>query len=85
MTPFAGVGVNAAMTDALELGRAIIAYSKETSEKSFEAVIKDYELELFPRGERFAKQTLKGLIGHFSATGSENFAAKMKAVHASPS
>ena len=28
MTPFAGVGVNAAMVDALELGRAIVAYVK---------------------------------------------------------
>lgn len=73
------------MTDALELGRAIVAYSKETHKKSLEAVIKDYELELFPRGEIFAKKTLKGLVGHFSATGSEDFAARMKAVHASPS
>lgn len=73
------------MTDALELGRAIVAYSTEIHGKSLEAVIKDYELDLFPRGEIFARKTLKGLFGHFSATGSEDFAARLKAAHASPS
>jgi 2-polyprenyl-6-methoxyphenol hydroxylase-like FAD-dependent oxidoreductase len=82
MTPFAGIGVNAAMVDALELGRAIIAYAKSPEEKSLAAAIAGYEAEMFPRNERYAQRTLNNLNAHFSAGGSEHMVKRIKAAHA---
>lgn len=64
MTPFAGVGVNVAMQDALELARAIIA-SKSTwsssdtfgAGSSLAAATKEYETAMFARAHKFAKET----------------------------
>ena len=84
MTPFAGVGVNAAMMDALELGRAIIGYEKAPHERIFVEVIKNYEQELFTRGEKFAQKTMNNLERHFSAAGSEHLAGRLRAVHGTP-
>ncbi|MCJ1251882.1 hypothetical protein MMC30_009120 [Trapelia coarctata] len=81
MTPFAGVGVNAAMTDALELARAIIGYKEATGAKSLATAVKDYEADLFPRGEKFAQKTLNNMNKHFTATGSEDLARLMRKVH----
>lgn len=78
MTPFAGEGVNAAMADALELGRAIARYKEAAGGKSLATVVKDYEVKLFPRGKRFAQKTLKNLHMCFSATGSEDMAKLMR-------
>jgi 2-polyprenyl-6-methoxyphenol hydroxylase-like FAD-dependent oxidoreductase len=64
MTPFAGVGVNAAMEDALHLARKIIghkdnwsALSPAESRIGLAAALKDYEEAMFVRAEDFAKQT----------------------------
>lgn len=64
MTPFAGVGVNAALEDALHLARKIIghkddwgALSPAESRIGLAAALKDYEEAMFVRGEDFAKQT----------------------------
>jgi len=91
MTPFAGVGVNAAMVDALELGRAIVGYIEAPTgksiadvvphAKSLTNVIKDYEAELFPRGERFAQKTMSNMKKHFSATGSEDLANRLRTAY----
>ena len=78
MTPFAGVGVNAAMVDALELGRAIAGYKEAAGEKSLTTAVEDYEAELFPRGEKFAQETFENLHTCFSATGSEDMARQMR-------
>ena len=84
MTPFAGVGVNAAMMDALELGRALVGYFRKngsTRETSFAEVVRDYEEGLFVRGERFARKTMGNLNGHFSEGGSEHFAGRVRAAY----
>ena len=64
MTPFAGVGVNIAMRDALDLANSIAAHR----DNLFEAV-KQYESGMFERGRRYAQKTAEGLEGHFSADG----------------
>jgi len=78
MTPFAGVGVNAALADALDLARAIIEHKTNPQGKDISVFIKKYEEGLFPRGEKFAQKTARGLVGHFSAGGSEAFAARIR-------
>ncbi|KAF2501544.1 FAD/NAD(P)-binding domain-containing protein [Lophium mytilinum] len=82
MTPFAGVGVNAAMLDALELSKAIVAAAQEPEKGGLVEAIQGYEKELFPRGEKYARKTLKNLDGHFRKGGSEDIAAMMRMVHA---
>lgn len=59
MTPFAGVGVNVAMEDALRLARHIIAAkeSRETDELAFATALQRYEADMFVRAEEYAKQT----------------------------
>jgi 2-polyprenyl-6-methoxyphenol hydroxylase-like FAD-dependent oxidoreductase len=79
MTPFAGVGVNVGMTDALILGQEIIAASKGV--KSLDGAVQAYEKEMFPRAEKYMKKTEKGKLNHFSESGSKNFADLMRAHH----
>ena len=60
MTPFAGVGVNVAMEDALHLARNIIASKTSwvTEHRSgLAAALQKYEAEMFVRAEDYAKQT----------------------------
>ena len=62
MTPFAGVGVNVAMEDALHLARNIVAAKKdqwqtEDEKSAMATALKDYEADMFARAEEYAKQT----------------------------
>ena len=59
MTPFAGVGVNVAMEDALHLARNIIAAKDlwQTDKSAMATALKEYEAEMFVRAEEYAKQT----------------------------
>jgi 2-polyprenyl-6-methoxyphenol hydroxylase-like FAD-dependent oxidoreductase len=77
MTPFVGVGVNAAMADSLSLVNAIIG-SIQGGEKSLDVVVRGYEEEMFVRGEGFAKKTIRGLHGHFSAGGYGHFVERLR-------
>ena len=52
MTPFAGVGVNVAMEDALKLGQSIVANKENLS-----TAVRAYEDEMFTRAEVYAKET----------------------------
>ncbi|KAH8812510.1 hypothetical protein F5884DRAFT_670481 [Xylogone sp. PMI_703] len=63
MTPFAGVGVNLALTDALSLAKALLKGN------NVENCIQEYEEEMFVRAKKYAEKTSKGLRGHFSADG----------------
>jgi 2-polyprenyl-6-methoxyphenol hydroxylase-like FAD-dependent oxidoreductase len=74
--------VNAAMADALELARAVIAIVEES--KPFEEALKEFEQELFSRGERFAQKTMKGLNHHFSEGGCEEMSNRLKAAYGKP-
>ena len=64
MTPFAGVGVNVAMEDALELGRAIIGAKNlaqitphETHVELLSKAVQTYEESMFKRAKRYAEET----------------------------
>ena len=81
MTPFAGVGVNAAMLDALELGRAIIHCKEPADGTEIASVLAEYEARLFPRGEAYAQKTLGNMQKHFSAGGSEHLAKRLRAAY----
>jgi 2-polyprenyl-6-methoxyphenol hydroxylase-like FAD-dependent oxidoreductase len=73
MTPFAGVGVNVAMHDALELAHAVTAW--KSSGASDRAGLADalgaYEAGLFERGKRNAAKTAKRMAMSFSRGGGE--------------
>ncbi|KAG7008831.1 monooxygenase [Physcia stellaris] len=49
MTPFAGEGVNLAMTDALRLAEAIVASRKIEKEDAVDQAVKRFEEEMFKR------------------------------------
>lgn len=84
MTPFAGVGVNVAMTDALSLARQIVARKDSfkakfvSDEQNIRIAVEEYEKEMFPRAKQNAEKTYKGLKGHFSKTGGQEFANRFK-------
>jgi 2-polyprenyl-6-methoxyphenol hydroxylase-like FAD-dependent oxidoreductase len=80
MTPFAGVGVNVGMTDALVLGREIIEAC--AGRKTLEEATKEYENEMVPRAAKFARKTLHGKETHFSASGAQDFADRLRSHHA---
>jgi 2-polyprenyl-6-methoxyphenol hydroxylase-like FAD-dependent oxidoreductase len=76
MTPFAGVGVNVAMVDSLDLAQAIIGCNGVRS-KLPEAIAK-YDKEMLERAIPFAQRSAKGLVGHFSKDGCEEMASRIK-------
>lgn len=76
MTPFAGVGVNLAMADSLDLSKAIIGCGGDPG--LLAGAIQRYEEEMLARGEQFARKTWKNLGGHFSAAGVEEMAGRLK-------
>ncbi|KAJ4316928.1 hypothetical protein N0V94_005197 [Neodidymelliopsis sp. IMI 364377] len=80
MTPFAGVGVNVGMTDALVLGREIIEAC--AGEKTLDEATRAHEREMMPRAAKFAQKTLHGKENHFSANGAQEFADRLRSHHA---
>ncbi len=76
MTPFAGVGVNVGMQDALELARRIIKRKDEwTNESAVKASVaaatKEFELEMWPRAKANAEKTWEYLGVFFNPIGAE--------------
>jgi 2-polyprenyl-6-methoxyphenol hydroxylase-like FAD-dependent oxidoreductase len=84
MTPFAGVGVNVAMADALELARALVQRKESFIAKAFSdnkniaVAIKQYEKSMFEGGKQNAQKTANNMKLHFSADGGEERAGKMR-------
>lgn len=85
MTPFAGVGVNLAMADALKLARALISKKDGWLAKAFsdgtniERAVREYEKWMFGFAKENAEKTAKGLEKHFSAEGGEERAGMFRA------
>lgn len=75
MTPFAGVGVNLALIDTLDLANAVGRC--EGDKTRLPDAIKAYEQGMLDRAEQFARKTAKGLKGHFSKDGADEFAARL--------
>jgi 2-polyprenyl-6-methoxyphenol hydroxylase-like FAD-dependent oxidoreductase len=75
MTPFAGVGVNVALADALDLAKALLK-----RKSSFEVdlhgnladALQEYEGPMFERAKENMEKTMVGLQFHFSADGIEH-------------
>jgi 2-polyprenyl-6-methoxyphenol hydroxylase-like FAD-dependent oxidoreductase len=84
MTPFAGVGVNVAMADALDLARELVKRKESVTAKlvsdgkNIAGAVEAYEKEMLKRAEENAAKTMHGFKGHFSATGSEERAGKIQ-------
>ncbi|EXJ85832.1 hypothetical protein A1O1_06201 [Capronia coronata CBS 617.96] len=76
MTPFAGVGVNLAMLDAMDLAKAVIGCAGDASR--LPDAIRQYEEVMWERAEQNARKTEKGLIGHFSADGIDEMARRLQ-------
>jgi 2-polyprenyl-6-methoxyphenol hydroxylase-like FAD-dependent oxidoreductase len=60
MTPFAGVGVNVALADALELARALIKAKDDFDFESLAVALKEYETSMFARGKVNMEKTWEG-------------------------
>ncbi|KAI1463398.1 FAD/NAD(P)-binding domain-containing protein [Daldinia caldariorum] len=78
MTPFAGVGVNVGMMDALELAEGIVAYVKRLGEGEGEGgkgdlaeMLRDYENGMFERSRKDAALTARMLEIEFGEGGPE--------------
>lgn len=86
-TPFAGEGVNAAMTDAMDLADAITSSlsasapspSNSAAADAVDAAISTFETTaLFPRGEDVAKRTIANKDGMFAEDAPKGWWEKMK-------
>ena len=77
MTPFAGVGVNVALADALDLSRALLKRKDGLEANVYDLqahlaeCLREYEGKMFERAEENMVKTWKGLQHHFSAEGVE--------------
>ena len=83
MTPFAGVGVNVAMADALGLARAILKQKQALNQdipQGLKNAVKEYEAEMFVRGKENMEKTWKGLENHFSKDGIDERVEKLRAM-----
>ena len=87
MTPFAGVGVNVAMADAMELAKEVIQRKDSVTAKVFSdsynisAAMKAYEASMFERSKRDAQKTKKNLGLHFSAKGGDEMVSRLNQHH----
>jgi len=79
MTPFAGVGVNTAMMDALELADGIVNCVKagRTGSDSLAAMLHDYEKGMFARSGKEAAKTDAAMRLQFQPDGAERMIAVM--------
>lgn len=81
MTPFAGVGVNVALADALDLSRAL-SKRKDDFETdlhgSLAAALNEYESSMFERARENMEKTWGGLRSHFSAGGIDERVARLQ-------
>ncbi|KAJ1766360.1 hypothetical protein IW140_004998 [Coemansia sp. RSA 1813] len=85
MTPFAGVGVNVAMTDAMDLAKEIarrkgsVAAGARGDAYNIGAAVEEYEKDMFERARVNATKTRKNLELHFSEEGVVEMAGRLEA------
>ena len=72
MTPFAGVGVNTAMTDSMELAEAIMAHPDDVP-----LAIQEYEAKMFPRAKEMTQRTWDSLQSRFRPGGVAEFVGRV--------
>jgi len=81
MTPFAGVGVNVALADALGLARALLK-RKDSFEADLQGSLADalqeYEGPMFARAKENMEKTWAGLQHHFSADGIDERVGRLR-------
>lgn len=63
-TPFAGLGVNAAMSDCLDLAELLIKAVQQGS--SLDAAIQQYEKAMFPRAKKVQSDTMRNKVFGFA-------------------
>ena len=82
MTPFAGVGVNVALADALSLAGALVKRKgapEADSKRSLAEALQEYEGPMFERAKENMNKTWIGLKHHFSANGIEERVRRLEA------
>ncbi|KAF9769531.1 hypothetical protein IL306_013047 [Fusarium sp. DS 682] len=77
-TPLVGEGVNMAMLDALTLAKTIVKYCaadgvQETNEAQLERALKEYENEMFERGQDYIQRCMAREEEFFSENAAEDF------------
>ncbi|KAL9114996.1 MAG: hypothetical protein Q9227_001240 [Pyrenula ochraceoflavens] len=75
-TPFAGEGVNAAMTDSMELAEAILA--SVTASSNLDEAISEFEQKMWPRVHKTQARTMRNKEGMFTDDAPKGLLAKMK-------
>jgi 2-polyprenyl-6-methoxyphenol hydroxylase-like FAD-dependent oxidoreductase len=81
MTPFAGVGVNVAMMDAMSLAQELLKRKEafETGDQSLlDEAVRTYEEQMFIRAKKNMDKTFYGLTKHFSADGIDERVGMLK-------
>ncbi|KAJ5152928.1 uncharacterized protein N7482_009406 [Penicillium canariense] len=84
MTPFAGVGVNVSLADAMDLAKAILRRKASVVAKvrsdgyNIGVAVEEYE-KIFERGRMNAEKTRKNLGLHFSEKGGAEIAGRLSA------
>lgn len=79
MTPFAGVGVNVALADALGLARALVKHvGEEGGDLDLGEAVREYEMAMFVRAKENMEKTWMGLQHHFSAEGVDERVGKLR-------
>ncbi|PVH88650.1 FAD/NAD(P)-binding domain-containing protein [Cadophora sp. DSE1049] len=81
MTPFAGVGVNLALNDALDLATALLKRKdafRDDLQGALSEAVKDYEEPMFERAKENMEKTWQGTKGHFSAGGIDQRVGRLR-------
>ncbi len=88
MSPFAGEGVNLALIDAIELGRALVEVYARTEVQDRRTVLKAItasEKEMWERGRDRGEESARNMYGLFDASGPDKFLEAMMEHHGPPS
>ncbi|KAI9709068.1 MAG: hypothetical protein M1820_003514 [Bogoriella megaspora] len=73
-TPFAGEGVNLALTDAMILAREIVKTPED-----LDRAVREYEKEMFPRARESMQKTWNSLQSRFAPGGLREFKGRIRA------